>query len=81
MRLATMWRLAAMVAACACTLVFGPLEAAAQSDVIKLGILNDQSGPYADITGMGSVVAAQMAVEDFGGTVLGRKVTVIAADH
>ena len=50
-------------------------------DVVKLGVLNDQSGVYADITGQGSVVAVQMAVEDFGGTVLGAPVEVVSADH
>jgi len=48
---------------------------------VKLGVLNDQTGLYADLTGMGSVHAARMAVEDFGGKVLGRPVEVIFADH
>lgn len=48
---------------------------------LKIGLLLDMTGPYADIGGAGSVVAAQMAVEDFGGTVLGRPVEVISADH
>lgn len=42
---------------------------AAWPDPIKIGVLTDLSGPYADITGKGSVTAAQMAVEDFGPTV------------
>jgi branched-chain amino acid transport system substrate-binding protein len=54
--------------------------AAAQSPV-KVGVLNDQSGLYADLTGMGSVHAARMAVEDFGGKVMGRPIEVIFADH
>ena len=41
---------------------------------LKLGLILDMSGPYADITGPGSVVAGQMAAEDFGGEVLGRKI-------
>jgi branched-chain amino acid transport system substrate-binding protein len=49
--------------------------------VVKLGVLNDQSGLYADITGRGSVVAAQMAAEDMGGSVLGAPIQIIDADH
>ena len=48
---------------------------------VRIGVLNDQSGIYADLSGQGSVVAARMAVQDFGGTVLGRPVEVIFADH
>src|SRR5271157_1682315 len=50
-------------------------------DPVKIGVLNDQSGVYADITGQGSVLATRMAVEDFGGKVLGRPIEVIFADH
>jgi branched-chain amino acid transport system substrate-binding protein len=48
---------------------------------IKLGVLSDMSSLYADNGGQGSVVAAQMAVDDFGGEVLGRKIEIVAADH
>src|SRR5258705_13013134 len=48
---------------------------------LKLGGILDMSGLYADITGAGSETAAKMAVEDFGGEVLGRKIEIIAADH
>ena len=48
---------------------------------LKLGGILDMSGLYADITGAGSEMAAKMAVEDFGGEVLGRKIEIIAADH
>ncbi|VTU29910.1 leucine ABC transporter subunit substrate-binding protein LivK [Variovorax sp. SRS16] len=48
---------------------------------IKIGVLNDQSGIAASLSGQGSVVAARMAVEDFGGSVAGRKVEVVYADH
>jgi branched-chain amino acid transport system substrate-binding protein len=51
------------------------------SEPIKIGVLNDQSGIYADLAGPGSVVAARLAVEDAGGSVLGRKVEVVVADH
>ena len=48
---------------------------------LKLGVLTDMSSLYADNGGPGSVVAAQMAIDDFGGSVLGRKIELIAADH
>jgi branched-chain amino acid transport system substrate-binding protein len=50
-------------------------------DVVKIGVLADMSGLYSDLSGIGSVTAAQMAVEDFGGTVLGKRIEVISADH
>src|SRR3981189_1538094 len=50
-------------------------------DVVRIGVLNDQSGLYADLGGPGSVIAAQMAVEDFGGKVLGKPVEIVYADH
>src|SRR5687768_2246184 len=65
------------------TLLAGVAVAHAQvSDgVIKIGVLNDQSSLYADLTGQGSVVAARMAVEDFGAATKGMKVEIIFADH
>ncbi len=48
---------------------------------LKLGGILDMSGLYADITGPGSETAAKMAVEDFGGEVLGCKVEIVVADH
>src|SRR5947209_13300371 len=54
---------------------------AAAQQPVKIGVLNDQSGLYADLTGMGSVHAARMAVEDFGGKVAGRPIEIIFADH
>jgi branched-chain amino acid transport system substrate-binding protein len=55
--------------------------AEAAGDVVRIGVLNDRSGPYSDITGQGSVVAAQLAVDEFGGTVMGKKIEIISADH
>ena len=49
--------------------------------VVKIGMLEDMSSIYADITGTGAVMAAKMAVEDFGGSVLGKPIEVVAADH
>ncbi|MBA4788728.1 MAG: ABC transporter substrate-binding protein [Rhizobiales bacterium] len=53
--------------------------AAAQS--VKVGVLNDQSGVQADFAGPGSVLAAKMAIEDFGGKVAGMPIELVAADH
>src|SRR3954454_8174363 len=64
------------VAACALLLA---VPASAQG--VKIGILNDQSGVYADYGGKYSLEAAHMAVEDFGGSVLGQKMEIITADH
>jgi branched-chain amino acid transport system substrate-binding protein len=50
-------------------------------DVVKIGVLNDQSGLYSDLTGYGAVIAARMAVEELGGRVHGTPVEVIFADH
>ena len=50
-------------------------------EAVKIGVLADMSGLYSDLSGIGSVVAAQMAAEDFGGTVLGKKIEIISADH
>ena len=63
--------------------VIAAVSAQAQSSggAVKIGVLNDMSGPYADITGRSSLLAVQMAVEDFGGAVLGRKIEVVSADH
>jgi branched-chain amino acid transport system substrate-binding protein len=56
-------------------------EAQISDGIIKIGVLNDQSSLYADLTGQGSVLAARLAVEDFGATAKGMKVEIIFADH
>lgn len=61
------------------TLMASP--ALAQQISVKLGVLNDRSGLYADLTGEGSVVAAKLAVEDFKAAEKGIKVEVVSADH
>jgi branched-chain amino acid transport system substrate-binding protein len=58
-----------------------PAQAQISDGVVKLGVLNDQSGIYADLGGPGAVEAARMAVEDFGGTVLGAPIEIVFADH
>jgi branched-chain amino acid transport system substrate-binding protein len=64
-------------------LICGSLPALAQSasGKVVIGILGDQSGVVADIGGRGSVTAARMAVADFGGTVLGKPIDILEADH
>ncbi len=56
-------------------------QAQVSDNVVRLGILNDQSGVYADYGGKWSVEAARMAVEDFGGTVLDKPIEIVSADH
>jgi branched-chain amino acid transport system substrate-binding protein len=55
--------------------------APASAQGVKIGILNDQSGVYADYGGKYSLEAAKMAIEDFGGEVLGQKIELVTADH
>ncbi|RJF96776.1 ABC transporter substrate-binding protein [Noviherbaspirillum cavernae] len=50
-------------------------------DVVKIGVMTDMSGVYSSGAGRGSVVAVQMAVQDFGGKVLGKPIEVVSADH
>jgi len=57
------------------------LAVPASAQGVKIGILNDQSGVYADYGGKYSLEAARMAIEDFGGSVLGQKIEIISADH
>jgi branched-chain amino acid transport system substrate-binding protein len=59
----------------------GTASAQISNDVVRIGVLNDQSNVYADIGGPGSVVAARMAIDDVGGKVLGKPVDLIVADH
>jgi branched-chain amino acid transport system substrate-binding protein len=68
--------LPAAVAACGLLLA---VPASAQG--VKIGILNDQSGVYADYGGKYSLEAARMAIEDFGDSVLGQKIEIVSADH
>jgi branched-chain amino acid transport system substrate-binding protein len=57
------------------------LAAPALAQGVKIGVLNDQSGVYANYGGKYSVEAARMAIEDFGGEVLGHKIELVTADH
>ena len=51
------------------------------NDVLRIGVLTDISGVYADISGKGAVEAVKMAVEDFGGKMFGKNIEVVSADH
>ena len=75
------WRPAAGLAAIATMLLTATASAQISDDVVKIGVLTDLSGPASDATGEGSVTAAQMAAEDFGGTVAGKPIKVISANH
>lgn len=58
-----------------------PRASIGASDGVKIGVLTDMSGIFSDNTGPGMVMATRMAVEDFGGSVEGRPIEVIFADH
>ncbi len=55
--------------------------ALAAADTIKIGVLNDQPGVFADNGGRGSAVAAKLAAENFGNRTLGKRIEIISADH
>ena len=67
--------------ACSALLLGTGIASAQLSKPVKIGILNDQSGVYADYGGKWSVEAAKLAVEDFGGKLLGQPVEILTADH
>ena len=66
--------------ACAQVCVQVCTQSWAGEKAIKIGVLGDQSGPYSDLGGPGSVLAAQMAADDYGGKALGKPIEIIAAD-
>ena len=68
-------------AALTAVLASGVAQAQISGDALKVGVLTDMAGVTADITGKGSLVAAEMAVAEIGGTLLGKPVQVISADH
>ncbi|MBN8939848.1 MAG: ABC transporter substrate-binding protein [Rhizobiales bacterium] len=78
---ATLWKVVARTAATLALVGQAGIAAAQAPAPIKIGILNDQSGVYSSITGPGSVAAARLAIEDVGGSVLGRPVEIVVADH
>lgn len=58
-----------------------PNHAMAADDAVLIGVMNDQNGIYSEASGRGSVVAAKMAIEDLGGTILGKPVELLVANH
>jgi branched-chain amino acid transport system substrate-binding protein len=74
-------RVAGLGAALAVLLGFTGGIVAATEGPVKIGILSDMAGPISDTVGAGSVVAAELAVENAGGTVLGRPIEIVSADH
>ncbi|ALG72640.1 ABC transporter permease [Azospirillum thiophilum] len=62
-------------------LASGTAQAQMSDNVIKIGMLSDRSGIYADINGEGSAIAARMAAEEFGNAVNGTKIEIIVGDH
>lgn len=73
--------LACLAAGLALVASAGNAHAQISDDVVRIGVLTDMSSLYADATGKGSLVATQMAVEDFGGKVKGKPVEVLSGDH
>jgi branched-chain amino acid transport system substrate-binding protein len=67
--------------AAAVALAAGTAQAQVSDGVIKIGVLTDMSSLYTDLAGAGSVLAAKMAVEDFGAAAKGMKVEIVSADH
>jgi branched-chain amino acid transport system substrate-binding protein len=70
-----------LAAAAALALAAGTAQAQISGNVVKIGILTDMSGLYADLGGQGSVTAAKMAIEDFGAKKKGLNVEVVFGDH
>jgi len=56
-------------------------EPKVSDDAVRIGVLTDMTGYYSDLAGPGSVEAARMAVDDFGGKVLGKPIAIVSADH
>ena len=75
------FRYGSLAAAACLSLTSQFASAQISGDVVKIGILNDQSGLYSDLAGAGSVEAARMAIEEFGGQVAGKKIELVSADH
>ena len=59
----------------------GLAQAQTAGGAVKIGVVNDQSSIYADLSGLGGVEAARMAIEDFGGKALGKPIELVSADH
>ena len=65
----------------AVAVVLAAAQARAEDINVKIGVMSDMSSLYADLGGPGSVTAARMAAEDAGGSVLGKPIEIVVADH
>ena len=74
-------RTLAIAMAAALAAAAGPRAARAAGDQVVIGDIDDMSGVYADVMGAGGIEAMKMAIGDFGGTVLGKKIVTLTADH
>lgn len=70
----------AILSTCALLLAAGAAQAEIRGDAVKIGVLNDMSGVYSGNGGTGSVTAAQLAAEDFGGAISGKPIVILQAD-
>ena len=64
-----------------CAAALTPAQAQISGDVIRIGVISDLSGLYADIDGPAGIEAVKMAVADHGGAIAGKKIEVVYADH
>ena len=64
-----------------CVALVGFATLAFAQDAVRIGVLSDMSGPYADIAGKGSLAAAELAIEEFGGKIGDRRIEIVSADH
>ena len=77
----TKFKIAALAVSAAMASLSGTASAQISGDTVKIGFITDLSGLYSDIDGPGGVEAIKMAIADFGGTVLGKKIELVTADH
>ncbi len=80
MRISTVQACTAILLGAMTLVSFAASAQGISGDVIKIGIMNDQSGPYADNCGPGSVAAARLAIQDAGGAIGGKKIEIVIAD-
>ena len=70
-----------LLAAASCLVLGLATAGSALAEKVTFGVLTDMSGTFSDLSGAGSVEAARLAIEDFGGSVLGEKIELVSADH
>jgi branched-chain amino acid transport system substrate-binding protein len=75
------WRITVCAAAVAAATTIGGAQAQVSGDVVRIGVLTDMAGNLSSLSGKGSLIAAQMAAEDFGGKVADKPIEIVSADH